>query len=935
MTVCPFVTELKVLVSELQTLVALSGPDHVLPLAQRVLEKTGQFDISMNIREEEITLMETLGVNLWNCATTHLMEISFINNCMNETRATCRMLSEAYKYIMEKDVDVLLQLLEMAIFAGSQYTACQKYAHAKGLLESANQHIQKLRFQSSTNEEHLLPTSQQLSQFQTDLTMAFLELAARQGQWKEVQVHIRKIDETITVQAETHRQKISLLFYYYFKTATKFVDKKEWDNTLHWTLSFCSNVNDYLQMEEHLLTRLTQIICAALEGRNRDILDVAHAHRLLDIVDGCFKNSRTSFEFHCVKLMTLLAGSQSFSSPLEVALFDMAETLDIITEENNPLLQRLGSLLIHLAEKLSLDVLVGGLNLYIQRCLDCHESPESDTHFQRLFLFKLYIVSEWIFRKSDTDQLPQNEDTIKMMMEEMFLVKSRLTNEGLWCCQMILWSVGDTLFEKEKYSCALPWYKQIWSFGLTSLKEDTDLLVLARKLSTCCIHLGDLNSAAIYIETSLSDSGVTTTALDYLLVLEISISLKNSKKAGEYLDLLFHAQGVTTEILMSAAYLCYKNEHGELVQKILDHTFDISGEYTDHEAFKLHLMTLLRWTIRFCVNTKPSSHINSIGLLVNKDAIVKYMEKGASYCVSLTGAMSNELKNAKEWVLRTGWNLGLQFYGRGHESEGAMLFAATSKIICLDIHRNVLESRYMPCLFVCMTSRLYSSSFNQLNESDRITICNETLSLIKKISDIQPENILDPIVALIQVQCYATLNMFDNGLDALTHYSEGLGQSASLHTLELFERLAGIILQCETCPQTIATQILKMVSCVFQQQDGQDNGIVEKWAKWNRMYVALAMMNHQNKEEVFNYITQLFVSLSNADGIPYPQKEIHYLVTITWNEGIIRYHNSDVNQSERWCRLAHDLLSHLDASHNAVKDQINRAFRHLRKSTET
>ncbi|ORZ21274.1 hypothetical protein BCR42DRAFT_448138 [Absidia repens] len=927
MKMCPFVTELKVLVSELQTLVALSEPDQVFPLAQRVLEKTGQLDISMDIEEEELIIMETLGVNLWNCATTHLLETSFINNCMNETRATLyhigyRMLSEAYKCIMDKDIDVLFQLSEMAIFAGSQYTACQQYTHAKELLESANQ---KLRFQTSTNERQLFPTSEQLCQFQTDLMMAFVELAARQSQWKEVQVLLRKMDETMFIQAETPRQKISLLFYYYFKTATEFVDKKEWDHTLHWTLSFCSSTNDYLQMEEHVLTRLAQIICVALEGRNRDILGGAHTHKLLEIVDGCFKNSRTAFEFHCVKLMILLAGSQSLSSPLELAFLIWRKFWIL-------LLKKIVNFYEGIVHTGLPSHTLGGKT---KRCLDSQESSQSDAHFQQLYLFKIYIISEWIFRQNDMDdQLPQNESTIKMILEEMYLVKSRLTDEGLWCCLMILWSVGDTFFEKEKYSCALPWYKQIRSFGLTSLKEDIDLLVLARKLSTCCIRLGDLNNAAIYIETSISDSGVTTTALDYLLLLEITIALKDSEKAGQYLDLLFHAQGFTTEILMSSAYLCHKNENGELLQKILDHAFDISGEYMTQEAFKLHLMTLLRWTIRFCVHTKPGSDIKSIGLLVNKNAIVKYMDKAASYCVSLTGAMSSELKNAKEWVLRTGWNLGLQFYGMDHDAEGAMLFAATSKIICLDIHQGVLENQYMPCLFACMVCRLYSPSFNQLNESERITMSNEILSLIKKLSDMQPEKTFDSIVALIQVQCYATLNMFDNALDIFTHYGERLGQSVTLHTLEVFERLAGTILQCETCPQTVATPILKMVSCVLQQQDGQDNKIVEKWAKWNRMYVSLAMI-HQNKEEVFNYITQLLASLSNADGIPYPQREIHYLVIITWNEGMIRCHNSDANQGEQWCRLAHDLLSHLDASHNAIKDQINRAFRHLGKSIET
>lgn len=49
------------LISELQTLLALSEPAQVLPLAQRVLAKTGQFDISMAITKEEGILLETHG----------------------------------------------------------------------------------------------------------------------------------------------------------------------------------------------------------------------------------------------------------------------------------------------------------------------------------------------------------------------------------------------------------------------------------------------------------------------------------------------------------------------------------------------------------------------------------------------------------------------------------------------------------------------------------------------------------------------------------------------------------------------------------------------------------------------------------------------------------------------------------------------------------
>lgn len=78
--------------------------------------------------------------------------------------------------------------------------------------------------------------------------------------------------------------------------------------------------------------------------------------------------------------------------------------------------------------------------------------------FRHLYLFKIYIVSEWITHQSSTfiTTSSQYDTTIKDIMEgkriscvtseirlifgaliEMYLVKDQLSHDDLWCCQIV------------------------------------------------------------------------------------------------------------------------------------------------------------------------------------------------------------------------------------------------------------------------------------------------------------------------------------------------------------------------------------------------------------------------------------------------------------------------------------------------------------------
>ncbi|KAI8328780.1 hypothetical protein BC941DRAFT_476754 [Chlamydoabsidia padenii] len=851
----------------------------------------------MDITKEESTLLETSGLDLWNCATNHLPSA-------NDTRTVLyqigyNMVVEAYKYLINKDINVLLKLLEMNIFVGSQCTGCLLLDEANDLLQSAKEWIQTVQDQVSRMEQQPIQIGTKFNQCQSDLLKALAELAARQGQWKEVQVYMKRINESLATQTKGPEETVVLLFHFCFHVAIELVTQRDWDQALHWILSFCSSTKGYIHCEESLLIRLAQLIGHTLLNRKNDLLDESHMYRLLAILDTCFENRRYRFDYHCAKIM-VYASSASDYEDLEMALFDRMETMETMTEDTIQMTQRLGTLLLQLTGRISLNRIVGSINVFTQRCL---ATQSNDILFRHLYLFKLYIVSEWITHQTTIVQTPQYNITIKLMMEEMYLVKDRLTPDDLVCCQTLLWTVADTFFDNENYSGALVWYRQLWSLCLASLKDNPNASVLARKLASCNIQLGQHDTAKTYIETCLAETGTTAVALDYLLLLEINISLQDEIKA----------QGFTLDIMMSAAHLCYKNGHGNLLQTVLDHALVMNSD--DQETHKRSLMTLFKWTIRFCVNDQYGSNTHSAGLLTNKDDILKYMQKGADYFAYLKDEpLSSVLQEHRHWLLRTGWNLALQFYGLGRDDAGEALFKITGKVICLILGEGPLTEQYISYLLICATSQLHATSFPQLTHHDQASICTDILALIDYLTG--PSYELDAFVAIItllKVQCYATLNDFDQAWNTLKKYGNQIDGSPD--GLAIYERLASIIIQQEQCPPNVTKDILHTVSSLFHKHDR-----IDKWAKWNRLYLSMTM-DGGDKDEAFDSLVQLAISL--AQGTKYPEKEIHYLVIITWNEGVTRYQTS---YGKRWCQLSHDLMPYLGSSYKVIKDQISHAY---------
>ncbi|SAL97319.1 hypothetical protein [Absidia glauca] len=879
--VAPFITELATLVSEIQALVAISmEPSHVLPLAQRTLEKTRRFNERLELTQEENMILESNGINLWNCATNHLPS-------MNETRTVLyhigfKMMKAAYKSLLDKDVTFLLQILEMTIFLGSQYTGCCLFDEAKALLQSAEQWIQIVEAHSAKIDQQPIQRVIKFNELQTDLLMATAELAAKQGQWQQVRIYIKRIEDTCLVQPS--EETVSFLFHFCLHVSMDLGANKKWDDALDWILAFCTNTKSYVHCDEFLLTRLAQVIGHALLERKGELMHESPMYRLVAILDACFLDRRAHLDYHCAKVM-VYATSASDMEDLETAVFDRMESIEPMTEETLEMTQ-------------SLNRIVGCIEVFTQRCLVQHNV----SLFRHLYLFKIYIVSEWITRQSPTTIItsPLYDSTIKFIMDEMYLVKDQLSHDDLWCCQI-----------NENYVAALPWYKQLWSLCLASLKDNVNALVLARKLTACCIQVGGMDTTTTYIETCLAEPGITASALDYLLLLQINLS--DESKVSKDISMLIGAPGLSRDIAMAAAHLCYKNGYCDMLQIILDYALTMEAVDLDQEGHGRNIMTLIRWAVRLCINDDNNPNIHT-ALLTNKDDILKYMGKGADFFATLKPqTLSSTLQEHRHWLLRTGWNLALQFYDLGREDAGVALLTIAGKIICLILGDDgTLTDQYTSCLLVCACGQLHTS-----NADDKLQLCPDIVSLIDHLAALeQPDLDNTPsfaaLLALLKVQCYATLKQFDAACETLKSYGDQLDRNDA-GGRAIYERLAGTIIQQDQCPSTVVTDVLREVSSYFKQQHDSIN----KWAQWNRMYLSTM----QGTDEAFDAIHQLCTFFAQGDGTPkYPQNEIHYLVVITWNEGITQNHHAS-KQGQKWCRLSYDLLSYLDASHSVVKHQ--------------
>ncbi|CAO3621588.1 unnamed protein product [Cunninghamella blakesleeana] len=941
------ITELSVLISELLELIKLplKQSQQVFPLAESILVKTNQFSPFYKTNDEEQHTLETIGVSLWNGITRSLHEKSTENEKLRATlyHISYKLLKEAYKLVVHDNIDLLLNSLEISIFVASESIKCQQYSSAEELVQDAEQWVLHINNSVSENDQQLPYQMDYFIHYQLDLLMIKSELAAKLHQWKEVQAFVKKIYENINYDSILSTENVNLLFRFCFNVAHSLISNKKLDDALHWIITFYTSLRKYDYYNDDFMIYMVKLIgYILLQQDDTTTLDEFQTQNLMEIVSSYPQTSENGFDYYATKLAILYQSTSVDNKTLENTFFQMVENIDPLNRNvlfDMKDIYRFQALVLKLDNKLNFDSLTGGLDLFMNRCIK-YQSEKDDNNssnviFKSLYLCKLYVISDWISKKLTTiKQIPNFNNSVMLIMKEMYLFKDRLSDIDIKCSQMILWKTGDIFFENDYFSNALLWYKQIWDLSIVDNICNEHSLNLARKITACNIQTKNVDhNSSKYINTVIENMKLTSTVEDYLLLLEISILQNELKLANDYLDKLFDDKKFTIDMIVSSMYICYKNGAGTLMQRIMNFGFYLFKEHKKDIYFQNNIMMMLRWIIRYYVNGKLGSNASS-GLLLNKDQIISNIEKGVLFFNWLKESQFDVLQRDFEWMYRTAWNLGLQFYRNNYEVAGETLFNITNKLLKLIIGNERLNYQQTVCSIICMSAKIFSTTFNKLPASEKTLACNDVLSLLAKLDETQlnthNSDAWCALLPILQVYCYTTLQRFDDAYNVLKTYDQQCGESTSLDGIAIYEYLAEIILKNDHTPVLKSLQILRMVALRIQNYSHLE-GMYEKWATWNRIYISTSMSSQQ-KEYIYDYIEHLLNSISKH---PYPQKEIHYLVVIAWNEGLTRFHAYDQEQAKQWCLLAKRLVNYLDQSYTPIKNQITQALSTLGLFTET
>lgn len=171
----------------------------------------------------------------------------------------------------------------------------------------------------------------------------------------------------------------------------------------------------------------------------------------------------------------------------------------------------------------------------------------------------------------------------------------------------------------------------------------------------------------------------------------------------------------------------------------------------------------------------------------------------------------------------------------------------------------------------------------------------EMILLLKRNQNLLPESLIT-LVNLFQVEFYVTQDKFEMALETL--------KTRSLdYDFTVLERMINIVLHNQQCTYQIAFQFLQY----FQRSRQLIQQKIDIYAKWMRVIISTAVAF--SKTETLSCLEE-FLNQKLYQRQEYPQKELYYLIVITWNEGIISCSGNNQSKGESWCNISFELLKY-------------------------
>ncbi|XP_008578974.1 PREDICTED: testis-expressed sequence 11 protein-like, partial [Galeopterus variegatus] len=291
--------------------------------------------------------------------------------------------------------------------------------------------------------------------------------------------------------------------------------------------------------------------------------------------------------------------------------------------------------------------------------------------------------------------------------------------------------------------------------------------------------------------------------------------------------------------------------------------------------------------------------------------------------------------NEAHWFRKMAWNLAVQ----SNKDPVTMreFFILSYKLSQFCTSNQVILIMQKTCLLMAAAvdleqGRKASTTFEQTNLLNRaleqIHKCKNIWNLLKQTGDFSNDP-CETLLLLYEFEVKAKMN--DPSLDS---FLESVWELPHLESKTL-ETIASLAVEIPAHYPSIARKALKRALLLHKKKESID---VLKYSKCMHKLINLSVPDGASSadlcplEEVWGYFEDALSLIRHTEG--YPEMEILWLMTKSWNTGIFMYSRSKYVSAEKWCGLALHFLDHLGSLKRSYEIQMNVLYSELMEALD-
>ncbi|KAF4091426.1 hypothetical protein AMELA_G00036820 [Ameiurus melas] len=506
----------------------------------------------------------------------------------------------------------------------------------------------------------------------------------------------------------------------------------------------------------------------------------------------------------------------------------------------------------------------------------------------------------------------------------------QLSPHNLTSLHLLLWDKAAKSIEAKNYYEALQWYNYSLSFYKAG-ELDQNLAKLQRNRASCFFYLRQPDKAKEAISEALKCD--PNSIFTHFSVYKIAVLENNIEKATEAIgeigalaqmpmpseDRLFVFENAAANLLSLAAQIALDNEQQDTAMKALERFCELS-----HDV--VQVLTALRCLVRLVLSTMENAYEENRDFCL--DALLLYLKmalKNVSRLRKEPGQPEDLCSDEANWFRRIAWNTALQCKSSSVRMRDFFLLCYQLSQLCVQ-DRGVLMGQKTCLLMVaaacldicCMTPETEQQTEILTQALEHIQICREIWRALKASGDYAKDP-TDTLLLLYEFEARAKLNdpKLENVFDSVLELD-------NVDT-KILETIATLAMKPPAHFPVMCKKALTIALSLHKRRPQAD---LSRCCYCLHTLIQLSLpsgvceVDPRILEEVWGYYEEALSIISSASE-DFPELEILWLLTRSWNTGILLYSLSQYPEAEKWCGLGISFLQYLGSMQDSYQTQMS------------